>query len=274
METENFIKICENAFSMAEAARELNMTFNSFKRKAIKLNCYKTNQNWTKGKSAYNDDRIKSKYSKELFIENSGARREYIKGLIIKHNLIEYICSECKLNNYWNNKVLSLQLDHINGVRNDNRLENLRFLCPNCHTQTETWCSKNKSKTINSLEIDDIIEHINNSSSMTKLIDKLGLCDTKSNRSQIKKIINDNKLELEFDKKEKKIENKCECGKSIKKNSKTCEKCWQIKQRKIERPLINVLLIDVKELGYLGTGKKYGVSDNSIRKWIKNASVV
>jgi hypothetical protein len=37
-----------------------------------------------------------------------------------------------------------LQLDHINGRRTDNRLENLRILCPNCHAQTETWCGKNR----------------------------------------------------------------------------------------------------------------------------------
>ena len=46
----------------------------------------------------------------------------------------------------WNDKKLSLQLDHINGDNSDNRLENLRFLCPNCHTQTETYCSKCRAK--------------------------------------------------------------------------------------------------------------------------------
>jgi 5-methylcytosine-specific restriction endonuclease McrA len=45
-----------------------------------------------------------------------------------------------------NNKSISLQLDHINGIRTDNRLENLRLLCPNCHSQTETFCGKNNRK--------------------------------------------------------------------------------------------------------------------------------
>jgi very-short-patch-repair endonuclease len=61
----------------------------------------------------------------------------------------------------------------------------------------------------------------------------------------------------------------CSCGKKILKNSKTCNQCWALYRRKVDRPTYNVLINDVKELGYLGTGRKYGVSDNSIRKWIK-----
>lgn len=59
------------------------------------------------------------------------------------------------------------------------------------------------------------------------------------------------------------------CGKVISRRSKTCVDCYSIIQRKIVRPEKSVLLNDIKELGYKGTGKKYGVSDNAIRKWIK-----
>lgn len=271
MDTEKFIKICEEALSMADASRKLNMTFNSFKRKAIKLGCYKTNQNWSKGKSALNDNRIESKHS--LFVNNSTASREYIKSLIIRHNLIEYKCSECGLKNEWNGKVLSLQLDHINGIRNDNRIDNLRFLCPNCHTQTETYCSKNKSITVNCLNKPLIIEEANNVNSLTQLLRKLGLCETQSNRRQIKKILTDNNLDLCVEKAEK-AENKCECGEIIFRQSKICKKCWGLKQRKVERPSLEILLEEIANIGYCGTGRKYGVSDNTIRKWIKNASMV
>lgn len=46
----------------------------------------------------------------------------------------------------WNNKALCLELDHINGDSGDNRQENLRFLCPNCHSQTITYCGRNKKE--------------------------------------------------------------------------------------------------------------------------------
>lgn len=79
----------------------------------------------------------------EVFIENSKTHRGCIKRRIIKDNLIEYKCKICKCEPIWNGIKLVLILDHINGIRNDHRLENLRFLCPNCNSQTETFAGKN-----------------------------------------------------------------------------------------------------------------------------------
>ena len=87
-----------------------------------------------------------------------------------------------------------------------------------------------------------------------------------------------NRSELEEVKKLKvkklKIKNICSCGKQIKKASKKCNTCHTKSLRIKERPSIEQLEIDIKELGYCGTGRKYEVSDNSIRKWLKYASVV
>lgn len=80
----------------------------------------------------------------EVFVENSSIVRHAVKRRIIKDNLIEHKCAECGLGSTWNGKDLVLQLDHINGVSNDNRITNLRFLCPNCHTQQNTYAAKNK----------------------------------------------------------------------------------------------------------------------------------
>jgi len=60
----------------------------------------------------------------------------------------------------------------------------------------------------------------------------------------------------------------CECGKIITKNATFCETCYQKNRRKVERPPYEQLLKEIDELGYLGTGRKYNVSDNAIRKWI------
>lgn len=81
----------------------------------------------------------------ELFVENSTTSRGSLKKRIIKDNLIEYKC-ECGNVGEWRNKKLTLQLEHKNGDTYDNRLENLCFLCPNCHSQTETFSGKNTKK--------------------------------------------------------------------------------------------------------------------------------
>jgi 5-methylcytosine-specific restriction endonuclease McrA len=61
----------------------------------------------------------------------------------------KYECESCKLSDSWNNKLLILQIDHINGNSEDNRLENLRFLCPNCHTQTDTYAGRSSRDSSN-----------------------------------------------------------------------------------------------------------------------------
>jgi 5-methylcytosine-specific restriction endonuclease McrA len=57
--------------------------------------------------------------------------------------LLENRCQECGLTE-WLGEPLTVQIDHINGVRTDYRLENLRMLCPNCHSQTETHGIRNR----------------------------------------------------------------------------------------------------------------------------------
>lgn len=67
--------------------------------------------------------------------------RRVVKSAIIKNNMLPYECAICKLVE-WNKQKLSLELDHINGDNADNRLDNLRFLCPNCHSLTDNYCGK------------------------------------------------------------------------------------------------------------------------------------
>lgn len=84
--------------------------------------------------------------NKELFSLSSNKRNGTIKRRLLRDNLLTYKCSWCELSDMWNGKDLILELDHINGNPKDNRLKNLRFLCPNCHSQTKTNKGKNNGK--------------------------------------------------------------------------------------------------------------------------------
>ena len=132
-----------------------------------------------------------------------------LKNRLYKENLKKPICEKCGQDEWWHNEKISLILDHINGKHNDNRLENLRIVCPNCEYTLPTHC-RNVNR-----------EYI----------------------SKNKKLSQDTK--------------------------KLNKKHQSIKTRKSERPSIEQLKDDISILGFMKTGKKYGVSDNAIRKWLR-----
>lgn len=86
----------------------------------------------------------KKKDLSEILIENSNYSSSYLKKRLIKDGIKKDVCEICGQNNFWNNNYLTLQLDHINGNHYDNRLNNLRIICPNCHTQTNTFSSRKR----------------------------------------------------------------------------------------------------------------------------------
>lgn len=91
-------------------------------------------------KRLHKSGKLRTASDSEIFIKDSKCSRACAKTRIIKNNLIPYICNQCKSDGLWMGKKLVLILDHINGINNDHRLENLRFLCPNCNSLLPTHC--------------------------------------------------------------------------------------------------------------------------------------
>lgn len=103
---------------------------------------------WNKGKTKETDNRIKSaeKYSlEEIFIKDSPVTQKVLRGYIERHNIIEYKCQKCGCNGNWQDGIISLEIDHIDGNNINNEISNLRYLCPNCHALTPTYRGKNKA---------------------------------------------------------------------------------------------------------------------------------
>lgn len=85
----------------------------------------------------------------EIFITNRVGDKKIVRTYIRYYKLIEDKCRHCSLTTEWNGKPLTLQLEHINGDSTDDRVENLCWLCPNCHSQTDTYTGKaNRKKPI------------------------------------------------------------------------------------------------------------------------------
>ncbi len=154
---DELLQLFQTKNSVKEILEEIGFCYHvhSYKRleKIVKdnniQNEYDNFKNKSKSKRAKNFiENIATKKVKrgmECFTENSNTARTTIRHIVIREELLEYKCQCCGQEPFFNGNELILQLDHINGINNDHRLENLRFLCPNCHSQTETHSGKNRA---------------------------------------------------------------------------------------------------------------------------------
>ena len=153
---EQFVELLKKSSTISEVLFKLGYTVkgNSWGYSQIKRRMDDLNLDCSifKGKSAViKTNKLNNIKKEDILKENCKHQRTVLRRYVIKNNLIPYKCAICGCTE-WQGKTLSLELDHINGINNDNRLENLRFLCPNCHSQTSTYGSRNQQ--INSSEYD------------------------------------------------------------------------------------------------------------------------
>jgi 5-methylcytosine-specific restriction endonuclease McrA len=144
-------RLVKKSTTYSEVCRSLNIkesggNIKTLKRKIIESNIdisHFNGKGWNKGKRYINNSK---KELSSILVENSTYTNTHkLKLRLIDEGLLEYRCYNklCNIVDEWNGSKISLQLDHINGNRKDNRLKNLRLLCPNCHSQTDTYAGKN-----------------------------------------------------------------------------------------------------------------------------------
>ncbi len=158
----------------------------------------------------------------EVLVEHSNYNRGNLKKRLYTEGLKDRRCEGCGQGELWNGSQMSLILDHINGVRDDNRLENLRVVCPNCAATLPTHCGKGLRKP----RVEMLCE----------------LCGIKFNRRF-------------------RAQRFCsrDCG----------QRAGACRNRRVERPPYDQLMREIAASSYLAVGRRYGVSDNAIRKWVR-----
>lgn len=156
-----FIELINNSCSSADVLKTLGYSVkgNSWAYRIIRDRMDKLNVAFGKKLIINSQGKQEQIPLEKVLTEDSNYNRTKLKDRLISSGIKEYKCECCGITE-WLNKPISLQLHHLNGINNDNRLENLQLLCPNCHSQTDNFGTKGKGLVItrmcNNLPIEDV----------------------------------------------------------------------------------------------------------------------
>lgn len=163
----------------------------------------------------------------KILVTGSTYSRGSLKKRLFEAGLKRRACELCGQGEDWNGLRIGLILDHVNGVRDDNRLENLRIVCPNCAAGLETHCGRKNRIEVEPRQCQRCDESFRPANPAQRYCS--AYCGRRWDRSGVKRP----------------------------------------RARRAVRPPHDQLLREVEELGYVGVGRTYGVSDNAIRKWLR-----
>lgn len=230
---------------MSDLLRKLGLTtsggnFNTIKDRLNMFNIdtghFKRQTSSNKGKHISIISHTRESFIKKYLIDKHPIASTKLKKFLIKFKLLSEECSECGLLPEWNGKKLVLQLDHIDGNRNNNYLDNLRILCPNCHTQTETFSGRNSR----------ISTPVKKSHKKIKVIKRCKECGIIISKKAKRCIMCAHKHRREI-----------------------LEELRKSKNYPNKESLYNLL----KTNSFVQVGKLYNVSDNAVRKWCKSYKI-
>lgn len=173
--------ICESS-NMHEAARKAEMSYGTFKYRAQVMGLYKPNPHCARSVKRTDQIPLEDIIYHDLYPHHKSSR---LKARLIQAGLKIDVCEKCGQLPVWNDAPLTLQLDHIDGDSSNNHITNLQILCPNCHTQTPTWGSKNRKSVVSD---EDILAALDQTPHIYKVLGMLHMSRNSQNSQRIRSL--------------------------------------------------------------------------------------